>query len=85
MEGSFYQLLKDIVIKELEKEGYDLYIEPFKIPLDGLMWNYFRPDILGIMHEQTLFFLLNAKRTPREGALRERRQISLNLSHIKND
>jgi hypothetical protein len=58
VESSFHQLLKEVASDELEKEGYDLYVEPSEPPEERLAWRFYRPDILGLMHSQTMLSLV---------------------------
>ena len=53
MESELHGLLKEAICYELKKEGYDLYVEPSESPLEMLSWNYFRPDILGLICQET--------------------------------
>jgi hypothetical protein len=58
VETRLHNLLKGVVLNELEREGYDLYIEPPKPPTPRLKWNSYRPDILGILSSKTEFRLI---------------------------
>jgi hypothetical protein len=48
MEGKLHELLKNSVSTELKKEGYEVFTEPLESPHDRLLWQSFRPDLLGI-------------------------------------
>jgi len=61
MESSFHELLKDAVLDELKKEGYELYVEPSDPPMSRVEWNFYRPDIFGIICNETTFDLLFAE------------------------
>ena len=58
MEGSLHQLLKEVAVGELEREGYDLFLEPLESPLERLVWRFYRPDILGLMCNETMSSLI---------------------------
>ena len=58
VEGSSHQLLKDVALDELGREGYDLYVEPSESPLERLVWRFYRPDILGLIRGRTLLSLV---------------------------
>jgi hypothetical protein len=49
MENYFHQLMKDMVSTKLASEGYELHMEPSDPPIEGLTWESYRPDILGVM------------------------------------
>ena len=52
LEGNYHKLMKMRVLTELRREGYELYVEPMKSPFERLIWNYYRPDLLGITTNQ---------------------------------
>jgi len=54
MESDLHELLKETVLDELGREGYETYVEPSDPPLERLMWSYYRPDILGVICEETV-------------------------------
>jgi len=58
VEGSFHQLLKQTAFNELEKEGYELYVEPSEPPLERIVWSLYRPDILGLTCDQATLSLV---------------------------
>jgi hypothetical protein len=58
MEGKLHQILKKTAIKQLESEGYNLYVEPNDSPLKRLCWNSYRPDILGMIYNYSIFSLV---------------------------
>ncbi|UCH03177.1 MAG: hypothetical protein JSV20_05230 [Candidatus Bathyarchaeota archaeon] len=68
MEGQLHSLLKRTVFKELEKEGYALFIEPIESPLERLWWNSYKPDLLGIMSHDNCFkiALVECETNPRK-------------------
>lgn len=54
MEGEYHKLMKITVLTELKKEGYELYLEPLESPIESLDWDYYRPDLIGIITNQNL-------------------------------
>jgi len=58
VEGRFHQLLKEVALSELGKEGFELYVEPLEPPLERLDWCFYRPDILGLMCSRTRLSLV---------------------------
>lgn len=58
METRLHNLLKGVVLNELEREGYDIYVEPPEPPTSRLNWRFYRPDILGILSSRTEFRLI---------------------------
>ena len=58
MESVLHERFKSVIYNELEKEGYDIYIEPYESPFDRLRWSYYRPDILGVICKDTEFRLV---------------------------
>jgi hypothetical protein len=57
MESELHGLLKQAARCELEKEGYDLYLEPSESPVNVLSWTHYRPDVLGLTCQETEFEL----------------------------
>jgi hypothetical protein len=51
-ESKIHLLMKNVVSRRLESEGYSLYIEPLDPPLKTLFWDHYRPDIVGIKQNQ---------------------------------
>src|SRR3990170_345463 len=58
MESELHGLLKEVICSELGKEGYHVYVEPSESPVEMLSWNYYRPDILGLICRETEFGLI---------------------------
>ncbi len=58
MESDLHEFLKEVVFSELERYGYDLYIEPSESPSGRLNWSFFRPDILGLICTKAEFRLV---------------------------
>ena len=57
MEGRLHRLLKKSVRDELKHEGYALYSEPVTSPNKRLWWKSYRPDLLGVVSDESYFKL----------------------------
>jgi len=72
VETGLHNLLKTVAFSELEKEGYDLFVEPSESPVVRLSWSFYRPDILGILSSETEFrmILVECETDPRRSRVR---------------
>jgi len=72
VETRLHNLLKTVAFSELEKAGYDLFVEPSESPVARLSWSFYRPDILGILSSETEFklILVECETDPRMGRVR---------------
>jgi len=72
VETRLHNLLKGVVFSELEREGYDLYVEPSESPITRLKWSSYRPDILGILSSKNEFrlILVECETKPRKRSIR---------------
>jgi hypothetical protein len=61
MEGRLHKLFKVVVKKKLLEENYTVYVEPSKPPLERLWWRSYRPDVLGIISDKSIFKLALAE------------------------
>lgn len=89
MESRLHELFKRAVFTELEREGYDLYVEPLEPPLSRLNWSQYRPDVFGVLYDEaeSRFVLVECETDPRikriKGKLSKIR--SLNIQKILNE
>lgn len=67
LESELHELFKKVVLTELEREGYRLYIEPLEPPLWRLRWSFYRPDLFGILSKEfeSSFVLVECETDPR--------------------
>jgi hypothetical protein len=49
MESQLHKLLKNTVTQELQYQKYTIYLEPQESPFKRMWWHSYRPDILGIL------------------------------------
>ena len=66
MESRLHELLKKAVFEELEKKGYNLYLEPLESPLQRLSWSKYRPDVFGVFSDdvESRFILVECETDP---------------------
>ena len=67
LESRLHELFKKAVFTELEREGYDLYVEPPEPPLSRLSWSQYRPDVFGILSNEaeSKFAIVECETDPR--------------------
>ena len=66
MEGKLHRVLKEVGVRELRVDGYEIYVEPPQSPDERLAWTLYRPDILGIDSEsgETRFAIAECETAP---------------------
>lgn len=74
MESAQHTLLKRAAMNELTLDGYSLFVEPTYPPVKMLRWSAYRPDVLGVIYNEseTRLALAECETAPRTGRVREK-------------
>ncbi|MCJ7636256.1 MAG: hypothetical protein MUO21_02070 [Nitrososphaeraceae archaeon] len=56
--GELHEILRNSAIRELQKEGYEIIVEPADSPFQRLNWRSYRPDLLGLFSNDSDFIII---------------------------